>query len=103
MKLFPAKKGITAAALIAYASCAALATTPIDEKAGEGFYIDWYSINSGASGTSTAGGYQLNGSIGQPVIGLSAGANYQLNAGFWYGRRTGCTSADTIFCNGFEG
>ena len=45
--------------------------------------IDWYKI-SGGGGTSTGGGYQVSGTIGQPDAGLAiSGGNYSLTGGFW--------------------
>ena len=44
--------------------------------------IDWYVIGSGG-GTATGGNYTLNGTIGQPVAGLSSSADLDLCTGFW--------------------
>ena len=44
--------------------------------------IDWYVIGSGG-GTATGGNYTLNGTIGQPVVGLSSSADLDLCSGFW--------------------
>jgi hypothetical protein len=43
--------------------------------------IDWYVIGSGG-GSATGGDYTLNGTIGQPVVGLCSGADpvHQLTA-----------------------
>ncbi|MCX7552559.1 hypothetical protein OS175_01610 [Marinicella sp. S1101] len=50
-----------------------------------------------ASGQQAQGeGYVINGAIGQPLTGQSAGGNFQLNAGFYRGNR------DLIFSNEFE-
>jgi hypothetical protein len=46
------------------------------------FSIDWYVIRGGG-GTSTGGGYELSGTIGQPDAGSLAGGGYDMNGGFW--------------------
>jgi len=47
-----------------------------------------YQINEsviGSGGTNAAGGsYQMLGTVGQPVIGVTAGASYTNEIGFWY-------------------
>jgi hypothetical protein len=44
--------------------------------------IDWKVI-AGGGGHAEAGIYALDGTIGQPVVGLNNNASYQLCAGFW--------------------
>jgi hypothetical protein len=44
--------------------------------------IGWYVIGGGG-GHADAGIYALDGTIGQPVVGLSSNAQYGLCAGFW--------------------
>ena len=45
--------------------------------------IDWHKI-SGGGGTSTGGGYQVSGTIGQPEAGVAiSGGYYSLTGGFW--------------------
>jgi hypothetical protein len=44
--------------------------------------IDWYVIGGGG-GTAIAGDYTLNGTIGQPVTGLSSSGGTDLCSGFW--------------------
>lgn len=48
-----------------------------------------------AGGTLSGGSFQLNGSFGQPVIGVAATSGYQLNGGF-------VGVDDRVFHNGFE-
>jgi hypothetical protein len=48
------------------------------------YQIDWYVIGSGG-GHSQSANYQVEGTIGQPIIGHAASANYQMDAGFWVG------------------
>ena len=47
-----------------------------------------YQINEsviGSGGTNAAGGsYQMLGTVGQPVIGVTEGASYRNEIGFWY-------------------
>jgi hypothetical protein len=65
------------------------------------YWVDWYSINDGGHSTAVGAVYRLRGSIGQPVVGAAASANYTLDAGFWFGA-TGNQCSDCIFANGFE-
>ena len=48
------------------------------------YSIDWYVIGSGG-GESQSENYQINGTIGQPVVGFSSSVNYIVESGFWVG------------------
>ncbi|HEU4388288.1 MAG TPA: hypothetical protein VFV34_10860 [Blastocatellia bacterium] len=49
----------------------------------QNYSIDWFTIHGGG-GTSTAGVYQVSGSIGQPDgSGPMTGGNFSLTGGFW--------------------
>src|SRR4030042_1022912 len=48
------------------------------------YQIDWYVIGSGG-GHSESGAYSVDGTIGQPIVGVSSSANYRIEAGFWVG------------------
>jgi hypothetical protein len=48
------------------------------------YQIDWYVIASGG-GHSESDNYLINGTIGQPIVGKSSSASYQIDAGFWVG------------------
>lgn len=52
--------------------------------AAQNYRIDRYIIGSGG-GESQSANYQVNGTIGQPIIGASSSANYVVEAGFWVG------------------
>jgi len=69
------------------------------------FDLSWYTLDGGG-GTSSAGAYRLQGTIGQPDVGVMTGGDYRITGGFWGVLRvsTGppCNSADTVFCDGFE-
>jgi hypothetical protein len=54
----------------------------------QNYQIDWWVIGSGG-GTSSSASYQLSGTIGQPIVGVSTSANYRLEAGFWVGTAPG--------------
>ena len=59
----------------------------------QNYQIDWYVIGSGG-GHSASGSYQLDGTIGQPIVGQSSSANYRIEAGFWVGAPTGPSGCD---------
>ena len=48
------------------------------------YEIDWYVIGSGG-GESQSTNYQVNGTIGQPIVGMSSSASYRVESGFWVG------------------
>jgi hypothetical protein len=48
------------------------------------YNINWWGIGGGG-GPISGGGYAINSTIGQPVVGASEGGNYRIEAGFWEG------------------
>ena len=50
----------------------------------QNYRIDWWVIGAGG-GHSQSGSYQLDGTIGQPIVGSSSSPNYLIDAGFWVG------------------
>ena len=54
--------------------------------AAQDYKIDWYVIASGG-GHSQSGDYQVNGTIGQPIVGKSLSSEYIIEAGFWVGAK----------------
>lgn len=50
----------------------------------QNYHIDWYVIGSGGEHSQSAD-YQLDGTIGQPIVGQVSSANYIIEAGFWVG------------------
>ncbi len=66
--------------LLLLATAAAAAASP------GGFTLNWRAISAGGSPASSASGEMaMNGSIGQPVAGVSAGGGSDLSAGYWIG------------------
>jgi hypothetical protein len=61
----------------------------------QNYSIDWYVIGSGG-GTSQNSNYQLSGTIGQPIVGISSSPDYSLEAGFWVSNSIagGCSYID---------
>jgi hypothetical protein len=57
-----------------------LLVTPV--LAGETSEINWYVIGGGG-GPAGSSVYTLNGTIGQPLVGLSNNNNSELCSGFW--------------------
>lgn len=51
------------------------------------YQIDWYVIGSGG-GHAESGTYQVDGTIGQPIVGQASSDNYTVDAGFWIGAGT---------------
>jgi hypothetical protein len=49
------------------------------------YTLNWWTVDSGG-GTSSEGGYTLNGTLGQPDAGtIARGDGYTLAGGFWHG------------------
>lgn len=46
------------------------------------FDLSWFTIDGGGA-TSTGGGFELTGTIGQPDAGILTGGGYELTGGFW--------------------
>lgn len=74
MKLNPVVAAIVTVALTGLAQSAS--AQPFD--------ISWYTIDAGG-GTSSAGGFELSGTIGQHDPGVMSGGQYTLTGGFWSG------------------
>jgi len=54
-------------------------------QSGSGYDLTWNTIDNGG-GTSSNGGYTLDGTIGQPDAGAPmSNGDYVLNGGFWSG------------------
>jgi hypothetical protein len=48
----------------------------------DGTVVDWWVMASGGA-PSSGGSITMNGTLGQPVVGLSSGENISMSAGFW--------------------
>lgn len=60
-------------------------TTPTSAKPADTYAIDWYLIDGGGAMNVSGGTYTLDGTIGQADAGTSTGGGYTLNGGFWLG------------------
>ncbi len=69
------------ALLLAVALTLILFIIPALSFAAGPYWIDWYTIDGGG-GTSSGGQYVLTGTIGQPVVDLCSGGEYELLGGF---------------------
>ncbi|MCP4582294.1 MAG: hypothetical protein GY839_11830 [candidate division Zixibacteria bacterium] len=58
------------------------------------YQVDWYVIASGG-GHTESGSYQVDGTIGQPVVGETSSPSYTVEAGYWGG-------ASPITSEGYE-
>lgn len=65
--------------------------------AGHAQHLGRGTLDSGG-GFSSGGSYAVHGTLGQPDVGLSVGAGYQLRGGFW----TDLSATDALFADGFE-
>jgi hypothetical protein len=47
------------------------------------FDLSWHTIDGGGATSSTGGGFELGGTIGQPDAGTMTGGAFELLGGFW--------------------
>jgi hypothetical protein len=71
-------------------------TPAVLAQSGGGYDLTWNSIDAGG-GTSSGGGFELRGTIGQPDASAanaiaSVGGDYQLTGGFWAVAVPACTT-----------
>jgi len=52
--------------------------------AAQNYQIDWYVIASGG-GEMSSTNFNINGTVGQPIIGTSSSASYIVESGYWVG------------------
>jgi hypothetical protein len=50
------------------------------------FEINRFTIDAGGGTSSTAGAFDLSGTIGQPDVGVLSGGGFTLLGGFWFGQ-----------------
>ena len=50
---------------------------------GDGYTLDWWTVDSGGQMWTTAGTFELSGTIGQPDAGTMTGGGFELTGGFW--------------------
>jgi hypothetical protein len=61
--------------------------------------VDWWVVASGGA-PSSAGGITMNCTLGQPVVGQSAGGDVALSAGFWSAGGVYSTYLPLVMSNG---
>lgn len=74
-----ARRAIACAALVAL-----LATTAVALAQSSGFDLSWFTVDGGG-GASQAGGYALDGTLGQAEAGAMTGGPFRLDGGYWAG------------------
>jgi hypothetical protein len=52
------------------------------------YSINWWVVGGGG-GPISGGGYAINSTIGQPVVGVASDTGYELCSGFWCGAAVG--------------
>lgn len=66
---------------------------------GQDFNLDWFTVDGGGATSSTGGGFELAGTIGQADAGSPAapliGGSFELVGGFWAGLG-GCSCAGDV-------
>ncbi|MGD8473006.1 MAG: hypothetical protein PVH59_02710 [Anaerolineae bacterium] len=73
-------------ALVAVALLLAGSLSIASAQRGTGYTIDWWTVDGGGqTQPDGAGGYTLDGTIGQPDADGWSGGGYTLSGGFWGG------------------
>jgi hypothetical protein len=64
----------------------------------DNFRLDWFTpLTGGGGGTASSPNHAVNLTVGQSVIGLSAGEGYQACLGYWCGSQWQGAPAHSIF------
>ena len=63
------------------------------------FDLSWHSIDGGG-GFSAGGGFELEGTIGQPDAGFVTGGDFELAGGFWAGAVPQCACLGDMNADG---
>jgi hypothetical protein len=71
--------------LLVLAVCCLLLPVGLVARAQGGYDLSWWTVDGGGYTFSSASGYELGGTIGQPDAGVLAGGGYTLGGGFWRG------------------
>jgi len=75
------KTGLALGALVAMLLVASVAVA----QSGGGYDLSWSTVDGGGHTFSSAGGYELGGTVGQHDAGMLTGGGYALSGGFWRG------------------
>jgi len=100
-----ARRTLWAIALAALASAAAAQAPPeeaeqpssVPSASSPSYTLAWVALDANGGGNASSVGYQATVTIGQNVIGATAGAAGGAQLGFWYGIERGA-----LFSDGFE-
>ena len=94
---------MTGSRLSAYLLAIALATGSAALAPSSGpFEVAWHTVDGGG-GSSTGGGYELNGTAGQPDAGEMSGGGFELAGGYWPGVPSGGVSCPWDCADGGNG
>jgi hypothetical protein len=55
---------------------------PVSTALGQNYQVDWHVVSSGG-GSSRSVNYSVDGTAGQPAVGTSSSANFEVQSGFW--------------------
>ena len=72
-------------ALLALAGLAIHSLPAAAQQPEQTYTLSWWTVDGGGGTFSTAGGYSLGGTAGQPDAGVLSGGGYTLGGGFWKG------------------
>ena len=71
-------------AVLAAVTCLLLLAAGALALSSDNHAINWRVIGGGGGSVQSAN-YEVNTTIGQPLVGLKASTNYRLGSGYWYG------------------
>jgi hypothetical protein len=61
-----------------------LLATPVLAQISANYDLSWHVV-AGGGGKMQGSGYNLQGTLGQPLTGPSSGSSHSLNSGYWSG------------------
>jgi len=71
--------------------CAAILAGPLCTAASaQPYTINWYTVDGGGGGASSAGAFSLTGTAGQPDAGTATAGAITVYGGFWNGAGEDC-------------
>jgi len=68
---------------------------------GDGYTLDWWTVDGGGAMWGAGGGFELSGTIGQPDAGTAlTGGGFELVGGFWPGAAAPAICRGDVNCDG---
>jgi hypothetical protein len=81
---------------------ALLAPTQLGAQSAGNLDLSWYTVDGGGA-KSSAGSFEINGTVGQPEAATASSAStFDMRGGYWPGVQNDASTVDALFSDGFE-